>query len=78
MLQGSGGIDQASIKEHPAGCIADRSAVSKRERDGAPSEGGLVDPRQSRAVRKQFLLDDAPARLFHYDVPAPAEFNQES
>jgi hypothetical protein len=78
VLKGGGGIDQASVKEHPAGYIADRGAVSQRERDGAPSEGGLVDPRQCRAVRKQLFLDDPPARLFDGDLPAPAEFTQES
>jgi hypothetical protein len=74
VLKGSGSIDQASVKENPAESAAGCVAVGKGERDGQPSEGGPIDPRQRRAVPKQLFSNDPSAWLLHRDMTASPEF----
>jgi hypothetical protein len=77
MLKGGSGIDQAPIKEHPAGYAVGGGEVSQSERDGALSKSDLVNPRQGQAFAKHFFLDGAATGFLHGGVTASAEFNQE-
>jgi hypothetical protein len=76
LLQRRCGVDQAAVEEDEAGLAAHRRAVGKCQVDGAAREGGKVQPRQGAAARRQLLLHDAAAGLFHDGMAAPAQFFQ--
>ncbi len=77
VLKGRGGVDQASIKKHPAFSRTGRGSIGQSHRNGAACEGGRVDPRKCRAAACQFLPDDPPARLLHNGATAPAKLGEQ-
>jgi hypothetical protein len=76
VLEGDEGVDQAAIEEHPT---PRRSALAIRQGhgDGPPSEGDGIDPRQRRAVARQFFSDDPAPRLLDNRVTAPTQLGQQ-
>lgn len=77
VLKGDGGVDQAAIEEHPPLRRRGRM-VGQGQRDSPSGEGGRIDPRQGRAVARQFLGDDPAARLLDHRVTASAQLGQQS
>lgn len=77
VLQRSGGVHKAAVKEHATRQVCGRVTILDGDIDRAPRECCEVDPRERSSTVVDFGFDHAPARFIDSAVTSPPKLCEE-